>query len=145
MVLFLTAVLVSSSVAMAALLYAKHWELSTGQVMFEPVRPRLGEWSHRVISAFEQHLPAAVRVRGRAMAERVRSAAHAWTARAVIAAEHALEKTLTVLRRTTAPHQEATGQVSAFLREVAEHKRYLVRRRKREESARSNADESLMH
>jgi len=50
--------------------------------------------------------------------------AHRTTAWSVLQVERMLEKTLHTLRHTTAAR--ADGEASAFLREVAEHKKSLI-------------------
>ncbi|HEX8994121.1 MAG TPA: hypothetical protein VF803_02615 [Candidatus Paceibacterota bacterium] len=137
MVLILTSVLILSILGMAALLYVKHWELSTGKVLFGNARPHIADVSHRALVVVEHTIPGAARSLISEMKVWVRTGARAAIARAWFAIEHALERALHFLRNAVA-HQhhdttESRGSASAFLREVAEHKRHLMRRRYKEE------------
>ena len=133
MVLFLTIVLIASSVSLIALLCAKQWEVTTGRMLFGSMRPRVQAVSHQMLHAVEHHLPTIVRRGVYVVVLWLRTGARAGIARALLSAEHSLEKILHALRRTTmVPQHHAQGRASAFLREVAEHKRRLVRRRAKE-------------
>ena len=136
MVIFLTSVLILSSAAMVALLWAKHWELSTGRVLFGGVRPSIGEVSHKALVMIEQHAPAFIRSRAAALIGWLRTGARVAVARLWAATEQVLERVLHSLRNAMShTHHEANarGSASTFLREVAEHKRRLMRRRQKEE------------
>ena len=136
MVIFLTSVLILSSIAMVALLWTKHWELTTGRVLFGSVRPRIGEVSHKALVVIEQHAPAFIRSRAAAFVGWLRTGARVAVARLWVATEQALERALHSLRNAMShTHHEANvrGSASTFLREVAEHKRRLMRRRQKEE------------
>jgi hypothetical protein len=128
MLLFLTLILVLSSLAMAALLYVKHWELTTGRLMFAPIRPYVSRIAARVLAVFEHHVPnasaRAVRYSVRWTRTRFRDA----LARMLLTVEHSLEVMLDNLKHGLTSPRGMGGQASsAFLREVAEHKRKLTR------------------
>jgi len=132
MVFFLTIVLVLSCAGMAGLLYAKHWELSTGRMLFEKKRPQIEIFFHRISRAFETYLPALIKEYSRRALRWLRGSARTGLAHALLAVEEWLERTLHALRHRVVPPQDATGQASAFLREVAEHKKRLSRRIRKE-------------
>ena|SRR3989344_463415 len=132
MAVFLTIVLLLSCVAMAGLLYAKHWELTTGRILFEDKRPQMADFSHRMLVMFETHLPALLQDYRRRALVWLRGSARAGLAHALLAIEQWLERTLHTLRHKITPPSGATGQASAFLREVAEHKKRLSRRIRKE-------------
>lgn len=132
MLLSLTLVLILSSAAMILLLYAKHWELTTGRILFPNARPKIASYAHRALFAVERELPALLKSFFRTGLRWLRTRARDLLARAWIATEQELERMLYKLkhglaaaRRGGAP-TENIGQASAFLREVAEHKRKLV-------------------
>ena len=127
MILFLTIVLVASCIAMVALLWVKHWELSTGRVIFSQSRPRIGQFFERLLFAIERHLPILVRRYWQQFLVWLRVNARGAIARGLLATERSLEHALQTLRqKTQPPPREKTGSASAFLREVAEHKKRLA-------------------
>jgi len=131
MLLFFTLVLILSSLAMIALLYAKHWELTTGHVLFSGVRPKISAYARAALFAVERELPSLFSRVWNASLRWLRTRALGMAARALIAIEHALEQALESLKHGFAPAKgvpasRATGQASMFLREVAEHKRKLT-------------------
>ena len=128
MVLFLTAILVLSSLAMAALLWIKDWELRTGHMLLPDMRPRAAEILHTGATTIEQVLPKLVEQWGQDVAAWLRGSAREGLARGLAAAEMTLERALHALRHKTVPPPSASGQASAFLREVAEYKQKLLKR-----------------
>ncbi len=128
MVLFLTAVLILSCLAMAALLYIKHWELSTGRTLFAEKRPKAAQILHTGIIIIERVIPAAIEKGAGEFSVWLRGSARTGLAGALAASERALEQALHVLRHKTVPPPTAGGEASAFLREVAEHKKKLLKR-----------------
>jgi hypothetical protein len=125
MVLYLIILLVLSIAGMAALLGAKHYELSTGHLILANSRPKIAKFSARMVFLFGTAIPLYVRWQ----AGRVYAAANAWlhktAARAVVQVEHWLESVLTHVREKTAPNRQP-GEASAFLREVGEYKKKLT-------------------
>ena len=133
MVVFLTALLCISLAGLACVLYAKHWEETNGKLMMSRVRPKAGEVLGVGLNFIERRAPALLRetaLRGYAAA---RTLVHRTTAWAVLQVEQMLEKTLHTLRHTTAARSE--GEASAFLREVAEHKKLLQNSSSKKENA----------
>lgn len=128
MVIFLTAVLVLSCLAMAGLLYVKHWELNTGHTLFAEQRPKAAQVLHAGVIIIERVIPAAIEKGAAEFSVWLRGSARTGLARALAASERALEQALHVLRHKTVPPPTAGGEASAFLREVAEHKKKFLQR-----------------
>src|SRR3989338_3085807 len=128
MVLFFTVTLGISIVGMSALLALKHFEMTTGRVVLGEARPGIGAFFHRGLVWVERDLPTGLSViAGKAVVLGKKVLHHA-VARSILALERGLEWALGLLRHTTTPTQQGTGEVSAFLREVAEHKKKLLKR-----------------
>ena len=123
MVVFLTALLCISLAGLACVLYAKHWEQTNGKLMMSRVRPKAGEVLGVGLNFVERRAPALLRDAASRAYAAARTLVHRSTAWAVLQVEQMLEKTLHTLRHTTAARSE--GEASAFLREVAEHKKSL--------------------
>ena len=124
MVVFLTALLCISLAGLACVLYAKHWEETNGKLMMSRVRPKAGEVLGVGLNFVERRAPALLRDAASRAYAAARTLVHRSTAWAVLQVEQMLEKTLHTLRHTTAARSE--GEASAFLREVAEHKKSLI-------------------
>ena len=124
MVVFFTALLCVSIAGLACVLYAKHWEESNGKLMMSRVRPKAGEVLGVGLNFVERRAPALLRDAASRAYAAARTLVHRSTAWAVLQVEQMLEKTLHTLRHTTAARSE--GEASAFLREVAEHKKSLI-------------------
>jgi len=117
----------ASILGMALLLVLKHMELETGRVLLGSARPAVGRFFHAGMVWLEHILPALLRQAlfsaGRALRAWVREV----IVRGIVFFERMLELTLTTVReKTRAP--KGTGQVSAFLREIADHKKKLLKR-----------------
>ena len=131
MVLFFTIVLYGSILGLASLLVLKHVELTTGKTLLTSVRPRMNGFFHTALFFVEYVLPALMVRAVRVLFSIVRTQAKVLLARSIAAFEHKLEHLLNVVReKTEAPR--AGGQASAFLREVAEHKKTLLKRTKKD-------------
>jgi hypothetical protein len=128
MVLFFTITLGISIVGLVSLLSIKQWELQNGVVLLSRVRPKLGSFFHTVSLWIERILPTLVRVYFRRTLNVLRVAMHRVSAWGVLTLEHALERLLQVLRKATST-KRTVGEASVFLREVAEHKRKLLKNR----------------
>ena len=126
MVFLFIAGLVISIVGLVTLLYVKHWELSTGRLVAVKARPHVNRASKNTFMFFEHVVPALVRVYGRRGWRIVLASIHRTSAWVVLRAEHFLEYTLHSLRHSTDVRHGA-GEASAFLRQVAEHKKKLQR------------------
>lgn len=129
MVPFLTTTLVVSTLGMIALLGIKRYELATGRVLAASVRPGLRAFFRRGLFWLERVLPSLAAHELRRGWSVVRAALRAGMARVLLAAERELERGLVALRRVTAQAPQAPGEASAFLREVAEHKKKLIEKR----------------
>src|SRR6185437_15803122 len=124
MVFDLIIMLAVSIVGMFALITVKSYELSTGRLLFGGARPRISRFSARTVFLFGTVLPRFVVWEVRRMYRFFASFAHSAVAHAVLRLERWLESVLTKVRESTdAPR--APGEASAFLREVAEHKKKL--------------------
>lgn len=110
---------------MISLLVLKRYELSSGRVLLGSARPAVGNFFYRGLSWLEYVLPGLVRVGIRTLYTASRRVWHAWAARAVVAVEQGLEHALRHVRRSTAGPRPGSQQSSAFLRQVAEHKKKL--------------------
>ncbi len=128
MAIFFTVVLMFSILGMASLLGVKQWELQTNNLVWVRVRPKVGKFFRTISFWVEQVLPALVRIWTRRLWHTVRVWVHRTVARGVLATEQWLERVLHILRHTTDARAGA-GTASAFLREVAEHKKKLSRRK----------------
>ncbi len=124
MALFFIILLGVSIAGLAALIAVKRWETASGRILWASVRPAVGATAHSALSWIERIAPALIRQWGERLARRGAAEFHRLVALTVIWTERALERTLHVLRRKTeAPR---SGEASAFLREVSEHKKQLL-------------------
>lgn len=130
MALFFSGALLVSVVGMIALLGFKRYELSSGHVIFARARPAIGTFFKHTLWWIEKVLPALVRVYSRRALRYCKVVLQHALARSILWVEHTLERVLSAVREKTAASR-APGEASAFLREVAEHKRKLSRRVKK--------------
>lgn len=128
MVPFFTITLLISIIGIISLLLIKQWESTRGVVLASAIRPRIGAFFHNVSVWVERILPALMRVYLRRSVNALRALTHRLLALAVLAVEHGLESSLHFLRTATSARHVA-GEASVFLREVAEHKRRLLKGR----------------
>ena len=124
MVLFFTVGLGISIVGMAGLLGFKRYELVSGHVIFASARPALGSFFKHAVWWVEKELPALVREYTRRTVHVCKVVLQRLIARSILSLEHGLERVLHTVREQTS-RPRSPGQASAFLREVAEHKRNL--------------------
>ncbi len=122
--------LTTSIVGLGVLIGAKEWELETGHIIFAGSRPAVARTSRRVIFWTRRVLPTLARYWTLRLWKVVLGFLHVWIAKGILAAERLLERTLGFIRRTTSRPIVAPGQASAFLREVAEHKKKLLKDKK---------------
>lgn len=108
---------------MISLIALKRYELSSGRVLLGSARPAVGNFFHRGLSWVEYVLPGLVRVGIRSFYTASRNVARAWLSHLASRAERGLERALSRVRRSAAAPRK--GQSSAFLRQVAEHKKSL--------------------
>lgn len=110
------------------LLSLKQWELRTGAVVGGRARAPVGSFFHAALVWVERILPTLVRVFARRLVRATSMFVHKAAALGVLWAEYALERVLDFLRKTTSS-RKGMGEASVFLREVAEHKRKLLKSR----------------
>lgn len=125
MAAFLTIALLVSSLGLVVMLVLKRYELRTGKLVLAAVRPKRGGVAHSGVAFIEHALPSLV---ARSLARfflAARAAAKTLLARGILLFEHALQRLLVVVRDMTQPPQGG-GPASAFLQEVADHKRKLL-------------------
>jgi len=128
MVPFFITTLVTSIMGIVLLLSLKQWELRTGAVVGGRARAPVGSFFHAALVWVERILPTLVRVFARRLVRATSMFVHRAAALGVLWAEYALEHVLDLLRKTTSS-RKGMGEASAFLREVAEHKRKLLKSR----------------
>jgi hypothetical protein len=124
MVSFFIILLVISVLGMAILLGVKHYELSTGRLMFGASRPKISKFSHRMVFLFGTAVPLYVAWQFERSYKGVSSWLHKGVARVAVQFEHWLERVLHRVREKTTVTR-APGEASAFLREVGEYKKKL--------------------
>lgn len=129
LVAFFTTTLIFSMAGIVALLGAKRFEVATGRVVLGEVRPKIGAFFHSLLTWVERVFPALL---SRSLKRGVSYASwfmHNGVARGVLVLERVLERTLAIVRYATAhPSTQSAGKASAFLQEVAEHKKKLLKR-----------------
>ncbi len=128
MVLFFTVGLILSIAGMLGLLGFKRYELSTGNVLFASARPAVGHFLKQALWWVEKVLPALVRVYTMRTIRFCKVVLQRALARSILWIEHTLEQVLHTVRERTTTVRAPGGEASAFLREVAEHKRKLSSR-----------------
>lgn len=126
MVLFFTITLLFSILGLMSLIGVKRWELITGGILGARVRPQLGNFFHQVLMWIERTLPRLLVSYTERVVRMIRSMVHRASAYLVLHAERWLERTLYVVRHKT-DARRGMGEVSVFLREVAEHKKKLIK------------------
>jgi len=129
MVLFLAVLLCVSALGLICLIAVKHWELTTGRVLFSELRPAAARVLGAGLHFVERRAPAALKNLARRFYAEARETLHLAVAWVALRTERLLERLLNTLRHTT--HVRGDGQASAFLREVAEHKKSLQERQER--------------
>ena len=133
MAIFFTITLALSIVGMISLLGIKQWELQTNNLLWVRVRPKVGNFFSTLLFYTERVLPALVRIYGRRAVRAANAWVHRTVAQSVLWVEHRLERVLHILRHSTDTKQngKTRGVASAFLQEVAEHKKKLIRHSKK--------------
>ncbi len=120
-----------SITAMALLVLIKRWEVRSGKMIASPIRPATAKVAHATVVWLGGVLPGTVRVSVREFFHIFRDIGRLMTARVVLWLEYRLEKTLDFVRLRTTPSRHGGEPVSVFLREVAEYKKMLSRRKRR--------------
>jgi len=125
MVIFFT-ILGVSILGLVSLIAVKRFELATGRILLSNIRPATGYMLGRGLHFVERSAPALVRHGLTRLYAQVRTGLKSLVAWSVFHTERLLEQTLRTLRHTTAARGE--NEASKFLREVAEHKRSLLKK-----------------
>lgn len=125
MALFFTFTLGISILGLITLLSLKHWELQTGKMLFSGARPVMGDFFHGVVFWVERVAPKLLRLIAKRIARATMALAHRTVAWVVVHVEKGLEYVLFRLRHSTST--EIKQEASPFLREVAEHKKELLK------------------
>lgn len=127
MIFFLTSTLLLSSLGIVSLLTLKRYETRTGHLVLAGVRPKVGGVLQTIVLFVEHILPALVRHTIASGWRALRDVLKRLLARGILLFELVLHRMLTYIHDVMQPPQGG-GQASAFLREVAEHKRKLLQR-----------------
>ena len=127
MVLFFLTTLTLSGLGIVLLFALKAWELKTGKMLVEPLRPHMHHFFSVTLFWIERVIPTMARVYGREALRATLAFVHRSVAFLVLLMEHLLQQTLHIIRRSTDVQHRAAGEASVFLREVAEHKRKLLK------------------
>jgi hypothetical protein len=125
MVLFFTSTLCLSVLAMVALLAVKRYELVSGRVLFSGVRPAVNSFFGQVSQWGQKILPELLRHYMERAAQFVLKKTQLGVAQIIVTFEHALESVLSAVRERT-EDLHPSREPSAFLREVADHKKNLL-------------------
>jgi hypothetical protein len=115
---------------MVLLLVLKRFELKSGRVIGGSLRPKVGEAAHNVLTWVEYRAPALAESVTRRTYRYVRSHLHRATAVGIVVAERGLERMLRGLRQNTGV-TDTNKNASEFLREVAAHKKQIVKSAKK--------------
>jgi hypothetical protein len=127
MLIFFSVTLVVSIVALSVLVALKQWELESGQVLLAQRRPAFGRVARRVIFWVERVLPALTRYWVHRAWRATLAFLHRNIALSIVVIEHWLERVLHFMHRKTTNPPAAPGEASAFLQEVAAHKKKLLK------------------
>ena len=125
MALFFTITLVLSSLGLVSLLVLKSYEMRTGRLFMGGLRPGLQRSLHGSVLFIEYILPGLARRGFGGVWAAARTVLKNAVARAILFFEGALERMLAFMRDLMQPPRGG-GEASAFLREVAEHKKKLL-------------------
>lgn len=128
MTFFLTITLLLSCAGLVVLLALKRYELTSGRLLMSGMRPKVGGVAHAGVMFVESVLPSLVVRWIQQLIVAARALAHKALARGILLFEHVLHRMLVSVRDMTTHAPSSGGPASAFLREVAEHKRTLQRR-----------------
>ncbi len=125
--MFSTITLGISIAGLIGLIVLKRFEERTGRLLLTSLRTRVGKYVHEGVERTRRDLPVASRRISTVARDMGREYAKQFLARSLLASEHWLERTLSHLRRVERAGRG--GEASSFLKEVAEHKKQLVRER----------------
>ena len=125
MTLFFFITLCFSATMLVLLLGVKRYEMNTGHVIFMRARPKAARIVHIVV-LFIQHVLPFIARRSAAQAFRLaRAGVSNMLARLTLYIETSLRRLLLAIQQGMQP-KRGGGVTSAFLREVAEHKKKLL-------------------
>ncbi len=133
MVIFLIVLMSISIIGIVGLIALRRWEVATGQVFFASVRPAAGRVLGAGLHFAERRAPALAQGLAWSLYRVVRRVFQFAVAWIMLQVERLLERSLHSLRHTTVVGGD--GKASAFLREVAEHKRSLMRQSSEKKNA----------
>ncbi len=125
-----------SLLGMFLLVAIKRWELRTGRVLGARMRPLVSRVSKVLHGWADGVLPGVVRITLKRFALFVRDVLRGGVARLVLWFEWKLETLLRSVRSRTTPIRHGGAPASSFLREVAEHKKMLMRQSRRDSGER---------
>ncbi|MDO8548165.1 MAG: hypothetical protein Q7R71_00635 [bacterium] len=125
MVLFFTATLGVSVIAMILLLAVKRFELVSGRMVFAGTRPKLSAFFERLSLWSQKILPALARQHIERLGRAAVIKLQVTIAHSVVTFEHTLERVLHTVREKTGGIS-VNREPSAFLREIADHKKNLL-------------------
>jgi len=126
MTLFFFITLCLSALGLTLLLGVKRYEMNTGHVIFMRARPKVSRFMHWVMVFIEHVLPFVAR-RSAAQALRLaRAGISNMLARLTLYIETSLRRLLLAIQQGMQP-KRGGGVASAFLQEVAEHKKKLLK------------------
>lgn len=124
MTLFFLITLCVSSLGLILLLLAKRYEMRTGRMVFQRLRPLVRRAVHPVVLFVQYILPFMARRSLRATVRAMRAGLSRILARATLYVETGLARMLHAMQQAMQPKRG--GVASSFLQEVAEHKRKLL-------------------
>ncbi|HYF13230.1 MAG TPA: hypothetical protein VD928_02960 [Candidatus Paceibacterota bacterium] len=127
MVLFLIITLAVSLVGIILILSVKRYEMRTGKMFFRRSRPALAKPFRTSSLIIEHLLPLIARRSIERGAIALRITLGRFLAKVTLMIESILRRMLAAIHRFVEP-RESGGPASAFLQEVAAHKRKLLRR-----------------
>jgi hypothetical protein len=127
MAFFLTITLLVSALGLIVLLVLKRYEMKRGKLLLARIRPGAGGVAYRAVMFVESVLPALVVGGVQGLFLGVRALARRVMARTIVLFERVLHRMLAFMHDMTRP-PSGGGPASAFLQEVAEHKRALQKR-----------------
>ncbi len=105
----------------------KHYEMATGRVVLQGLRPKVGRFFHLGLQFLERGVPGMTYQLFSRAARALRTRTQRTLARAILLFEYHLERTLHLVRQKSQARPQE-GAASQFLQEVAAHKQELLRR-----------------
>ena len=125
--LFFVTTLVLSLLGMVGLLTVKRYELTSGKLIFAGVRPGASTFFERTLRWGEKILPHLVKQQAERASRYVVRTLQLALAHSIVWLERTLEQVLSAMRERT-ENVDLHNEPSAFLREVADHKKNLLKK-----------------